>query len=238
MRALLVVFAALVLAAPAQAQAAPDPTTLSVTGRATVQVTPDLATVGVEVRRAGLTGEAARSSVDRRTNQILSGLARLGITRTEVQTSGITLQEQRLKPRRKGGRARVRFVALNDLTVRTKRLAALSGLFGVVTRAGATDVSGPDFSVEDRTPGRATATTAAVADARRRAEAAAAALGLRVTGVRSVVLDPESRSDGVAVEPTSATGSPSGSEKTPPTPVRPGTEDVDATVSVVFLLAP
>ena len=234
MRPFLAAIAALFLAAPAAAQAQ-EPTTLSVTGSGTVQVKPDLATVGISVRRVALTGEAARASVNRRTRQILSGLARRGIPRVEVQTSGISLSRQRLRPLRKGGSRRVRFVALNALTVRTKRLGLLPGLFDTATRAGATDFRGPEFSIEDATPGRADATTAAVADARRRAEAAAAALGLRVTGVRSVTLDPgaSTGSEQATTVPTSAAED---TDETP-TPVSPGTEEVTAVVTVVFVLA-
>jgi len=80
------------------------------------------------------------------------------------------------------------------------------------------------------------ATTAALADARTRANAAAAALGYTVTGVQSVDLDPQSAvlpgaSDG-ATAPV-ATSAPA-----TPTNIHPGAQEVDATVAVVYTIAP
>lgn len=130
---------------------------------------------------------------------------------------------------------RVRYVARNQLTVRTTLLEAVGPIFDVATRAGATDFSGPRFTIVNRTPARADATSAAVADARRRADAAAGALGLRVTGVRSVSLDGavQTTSDaGTLPESTSEGGG--GSES--PTPVEAGVEEIGARVTVVFVL--
>ena len=52
------------------------------------------------------------------------------------------------------------------------------------------DVFGPEFGFSDPTLGTILATRAALADARRRADDAAAQLGRRVTGVHSVDLAP------------------------------------------------
>ena len=233
--ALLIVFAALIAPAAAGAQAPPpDPerTTLSVTGTGAVQVRPDTARVSVLVRRVSADREAARASANRRTAQIVAALTRLGIPRQEIQTAGISLSQIRLRPVRRGGPRRLRHVARNELTVRTGRLELVGSIFDVATRAGATEFDGTRFTVENRTPGRADATAAAVADARARADAAAAALGLRVVGVRSVNLDTSPQTQSNDVLP--ATGAP-GSSGTP-TPVQPGLEEIDARVTVVFLL--
>jgi uncharacterized protein YggE len=80
------------------------------------------------------------------------------------------------------------------------------------------------------------ATKAAVADAARRATAAAASLGYRVTGVQSVDLNPQSS----VVSPVSAGGAAPGATSTPTTPttIHPGAEEVDATVAIVYTIAP
>lgn len=235
---LLTLVLVLVLPAAAAAQAPPAPAepsgpTLGVTGVGFVRAEPDTATLDIDVRRVGLDQEGPRTSVNRRTRQILAALARIGVPRADVQTSGIRLDQQRLRPRRKGGRTRIRYVAQNSLTVRTTLIRAVGRIFDAATRAGATDFSGPQFEVVNRTPARAEATAAAVTDARRRADAAAAALGLRVIGVRSVTLDggPSGSDDEAAALPQSDEAA--GGEATP---VRPGVEEIAATVSVVFLL--
>lgn len=240
MRLLIAVAAALALV-PASAAAqtptnAPEPTLLAVTGDGVVRAKPDTATISIFVRRVGLEREKPRTSVNRRTRQIIRAVTRLGVRRAEIQTSGISLDQRRLRPRRRGGRVRIRYVASNLLTVRTTALEVVGRIFDVATAAGATDFSGPDFEIVNTTAPRAAATEAAVADARRRADAAARALGLRVIGVQSVALDGadiptgDDESEGGIRELAGAEGG-GGS-----TPVRPGVEQIDAQVSVVYIL--
>jgi uncharacterized protein len=104
------------------------------------------------------------------------------------------------------------------------------------TRAGASAVDGPTFSFSDPSAATRTATRAAIADARRRADDAAAAMGYRVAGVQSVHLDPQSQ-----VEPfagaASAAPAARASPRTPTT-VHRGTEEVDAEVEIVYTIAP
>lgn len=239
MRTLIALTAALALlpaaTAAAQAPPAPEPPTLSVTGAGVVQAKPDTATIFIDVRRIGIDRERPRTSANRRTRQIIAAVRRLGVAREDIQTSGITLDEQRLRPRRKGGKIRIRYVAHNQLTVRTTLLAVVGRVFDVATRAGATDFSGPQFQVVNRTPHRADATAAAVDDARQRADAAARALGLRVIGVRSVTLDSSSSRTG-ADEAGSLPSSDSAGGGGTRTPVTPGLEAIGAQVSVVFEL--
>lgn len=220
---------------PAATAAAEEPTTLSVTGRGVVRVKPDTATVGIDVRRVGVDREHPRASANRRTRQIIASVTRLGVARRDIQSTGITLDELRLRPRHKGGRPRIRYVAHNTLTIRTTAIELVGRIFDVATRAGATDFSGPDFEVVNRTPHRADATAAAVDDARRRAEAAAAALGLRLIGVRSVTLDAAPAPTVVNGESESLPAT-SGGGSADSTPVQPGVEEISARVSVVFLL--
>lgn len=134
-----------------------------------------------------------------------------------------------------------------DLTVTVSRSAAGSrqalsaanrtanGIVSALraTASGASSVSGPSFSFSDPSAGRIAATRAALADARRRADDAAAAIGYTVTGVQSVQLDPQSVPV-FAGAPTSAGSSGAGV----PTTVHPGTQEVDAQVQVVFTIAP
>ncbi len=111
----------------------------------------------------------------------------------------------------------------------------VGGVIDAATRAGADSVSGPDFSFSNPSAGVVAATNAALADARRRGNAAAASLGYRVTGVQSVDLNPQS----TVVSPVNAGGAAPGTTSTPtPTNIHPGAEEVDATVAVVYTIAP
>ena len=128
----------------------------------------------------------------------------------------------------------MRYGASEDIAVHLVDIALVAAVLDAATRAGADDVSGPSFGFSSPTLGLAAAERAALRDARHRADAAAADLGLRIVGVQSIDLDPNG-SAGSASQgaPTAAShGSP------PSTPVRPGRQEVDADVAVVFLIAP
>lgn len=88
--------------APAPAPAEPGPPLLTVTGSGIVRAEPDTATIDIVVRRVGLTPEKPRTSANRRTRQIIAAVRRLGVARADIQTTGVTLDRQQLRPRRRG----------------------------------------------------------------------------------------------------------------------------------------
>jgi uncharacterized protein YggE len=113
---------------------------------------------------------------------------------------------------------------------------ALAGpVVDTATHNGATSINGPNYTFSDPSAGMVTATNNALADAQKRASAAAAQLGYVVTGVQSVNLDPAS-----TVTPTTAGGTAAAptSKATTPTTVHPGAQEVDAQVEVVYTIGP
>jgi uncharacterized protein YggE len=102
--------------------------------------------------------------------------------------------------------------------------------------AGA-DLQGVQFGFADPTAGRREATRAALDDARRRADEAAAHTGQRVTGVQAIDLDPQTEPrEGFDEE--AALGSGGGGAGTTEVPVLPGEQDVVARVRIVYTIAP
>ena len=89
-------------------------------------------------------------------------------------------------------RKRIRYRAEQSIVVTVRDVSKLGPLLDAVASAGADAVGEPDYGFADPSVGRMQATRAAMADARRRADDAAAVAGLRITGVRTVVLDPGS----------------------------------------------
>jgi len=128
-----------------------------------------------------------------------------------------------------------RYTATESLSI-TSTTSIVGRVIDAATRAGADSIDGPDFSFSNPSAGVVAATNAALADARRRANAAAATLGYSVTGVQSVDLNPQS----TVVSPVSAGGGAPGATSTPTTPthIHPGAEEVDATVAIVYTIAP
>jgi uncharacterized protein YggE len=226
--------AAVVLAlAPAAAHAADDAATLAIDGTGVALVAPDVATLSVEVRSAASTRQSARRKCNARTGRVLAALGKQGVPRAELQTSGITLN------RTQAGKHKVLYTATNSISVRLTNVAKVGPVIDAVTKAGADSIDGPSFSFKDPSAGKAEATRAALADARRRADDAAAAVGQHVTGIRSIVIDPASG-------PESASGAANGAPKASspaftdaaPTEVSPGRQEVTVTVEVIYTIAP
>jgi uncharacterized protein YggE len=221
--------------APAALADATTPSTLSVDGSGLALVTPDVATLSLSVARSAATSRSALSAANRRTNLVVAALRAAGVSAAAVQTNSIDVARGsvRVGPRK---RRVTRFTATESLTARITDIRSVGRVLDAAIGAGADSIDGPSFSFSDPSAGKVQATRAALADARRRADDAAAALGYRVTGVQSVDLDPQptpiTTAGGTGSAPT-ATARP-----TTPTNVRPGAEEVDASVHVVYTIAP
>ena len=156
-------------------------------------------------------------------------LAALGVPRTDIRTESISS----FRTRRHG---RTVYRASTSLRIRTTDLARLPAILRAL---GGADLDGPEFSISDSTVARQEATRLALERARRRADAAATALGLRVTAIRKVDLNPEWAIDtGGSDDSASSGGGSRGSGSSAPIRVEPGQEQVTVAVAVIFALAP
>ena len=229
MRTLFAALAAtLLLAAPAAAQTTDTTPTIAVDGNGTATLVPDIADFQAGVLRRAPTSAAARRSANARIAAILKAVKAHGVADADIQTSGLSVERRRVHHR-------VRYTARQTLTIRSRDVRHLGALLDAVANAGADSVEAPEFGFADPSQGQQLAERAALADARKRADAAAAQTGLTITGVRSVDLDPQSG----AFEPQSVGASGGGSAKAPrPTRIEPGTQDFSATVRVVYTAAP
>ena len=217
--------------APGATAAAQEPAggaTLAAVGQGSVFRTPDQARLFVTVRKVRATSAAARGAVNRELTRIRQTLRGNGIPAADVQTDVVSVSRQ--ATRRRGHPARIRYRAFTQLDVLSHDVPHLGALFDALAGAGADDVTGPEFSFADPAAAQIAATRRALANARRRADDAAAQLGSRVSGIASVDLDP---SFSGPIESSAGSGSSSG---TSPTRLSPGREEIDATVRVVYTL--
>jgi uncharacterized protein len=217
------------LSSSAAAQQATGGPTLAAVGEGHVFRTPDQAELSVTVLGLRATSAAARGAANRQLAGIRRTLRRQGVPAGDVQTDAVSVSRERV--RRRGHPTRTRYRAFTLLEVRTHDIAHLGALFDALAAAGADDVSGPDFSFSDPSAAQIVATRRALADARRRADDAAAQLGSRVSGIASVDLAP---SFGGGVVSSAGSGSSSAGSATR---LSPGREEISAIVRVVYTLA-
>jgi hypothetical protein len=174
-------------AASAQATDTPaTPRTISVSGTGTASGTPDIATVqvGVETRNT----DAGQAVVDNSTavERLMATLRRLGIAERDMQTSNFSIYPQQNYNNNGEPSGPITYVVSNSLTVTVRDIADLGDVLGQSVEAGSNQVYGISFSVADPSALEEQARTAAVANARARAEQLAAAAGVQLGDVVSI----------------------------------------------------
>ena len=217
----------LLVPASARAQApATEQPTLAAEGLGRVRLVPDEAELFVGVRAQARTARAARAAANRRGRRVVRVLRAGGVAEADLQTVGVGLT-------RAGRRPRIRYRETVELRLRVRAVARLGALIDAATRAGADDIGGPLFTFADPSRGQMLAARAALADARRRADDAAARIGHRITGILAVDLAPGTEPFVGGEEVAGG-----GAQRDDQTSVLPGEQEVLARVRVVFLIAP
>ncbi|HWK29447.1 MAG TPA: SIMPL domain-containing protein [Solirubrobacter sp.] len=242
MRVLLTLAIFALLAAPAAAQTVDTTPTVAADGVGFASLTPDLADFAVSIRSTARTSAKARSTVNRRVAAVVRVARAAGVAADDIRTIRLTVSRERVKPKKRA--AYHRYQARQYLQVRMRDVTKLGALLDAVAGAGAEELEAPEFGFADPSQGRLLATRAALADARRRADDAAATQGLRITGVRSIMLAPDSSGDGDEAQTLSGGSDDSASSGggrragTLPTTVAPGTQQFAERVRVVYTAAP
>ncbi len=192
-------------------------------GTGSVTVKPDRATITVGAVGKSASSATALSAAAKKISAVTAKLKALGVADDDLQTGNAsTYQDWDTKAYR----------ADISLTVTVRDPKQAGKLLTAANAAGADEVSGPSFSVEDSRAAYAAALKQAISDARAKADAAAAQIGVHVTGVVSI--DDSSSGGPVATYQDAAARSSSAPE---PVPVELGTQDVRADTIVVFSYA-
>jgi uncharacterized protein YggE len=168
---------AFALGAP-HAAVAGDPATPQVTagGSGEVRIPPTRAAFTVSVETIAQTSAAAATENARITKDVTTALQGAGLSRDELKASRLNVNAVWDFPKT-GERRRRGYVATNALQVDTKQLEKLGVFIDTSLEAGASAVSSPNFSADDRAAARRQALALAVAAARDDAETIAKAAG-------------------------------------------------------------
>ena len=171
-------------ASAAAAQTIPPPDVIVMTGQAVVRRPPDVAFVTLAVEtRAKSPRDAQRQNNDVMT-AVLTRLADAGIGRDALRTVGVRLDQE--FDNANGKRVLRGFLARNALEVTVGEVAKAGEIADAAVQAGATSLEGIRFDIKDRSGAEREATRQAVADARGRAEAAAAGAGRTVDRILKI----------------------------------------------------
>ena len=177
----LVLASAIALASTARANAqSPSPlfaAVLSTSGQGEAKVTPDRASVMLNVQTRATTAAAASAENASRTRAVLDAVGKLGLSRNQLSTEGYTVYPE-MQYDKNGGSPRVSgYVVTNTVRAETKRPEQAGAIVDAALAAGANMVNSLSFYASSIDEARRQAVAAAVMSARADAEAMAKAAG-------------------------------------------------------------
>lgn len=164
---------------------AAEPRTVSVTGRGEVLCAADTAAFTATVETTAMTQEAAAAENAARTKALRTALIAAGAEFDRLSTENYSVNPV-YRYEAKGKRTFLGYRAENRLQVRVAQLSRVGGVLDAAAKNGADRIDSVDFTNENKNTYRNRAYLAAGEDARKKASAAAEALGLRLGRVVSV----------------------------------------------------
>ena len=206
--------------------------TISVTGTGKVVLSPDVADLRLGVSATAGSVKAARESAAQRMTAVIAALKSLGIDGKDIQTTTLSLQPTYdyaggTNPPRVTG-----YVLSNAVAVTVRDLSKLGDAIDNSLAAGANSLDSVGFRVSDQAAAEQQARTAAMTEAKAKAQTLATAANVSISGVASIA-------EQVAPVPYpvyygAMAGAPT--DKSAPTPVEAGSNEVTVTVTVVYLI--
>jgi uncharacterized protein YggE len=202
---------------------------ITVTGTGKVSGVPNqlMLSMGVQTSSASVTG--ALREANQAVRSITAVLTRTGVTVSDIQTSGLSIQ-----PDYSSSGAPRGYGVSEQLSVTLNRLSSAGSQISAAARAGgnATVIDGVSLNLSDTGTLLASARAKAVADAKAKASAYARALGRPLGAVVSMTETPPAQP---VFYPEAAAPAALGAHSTP-VPVHPGTQQLSVTITAVFSL--
>jgi uncharacterized protein len=202
--------------------------TVTASGAGTAQAVPDTAEMSFGVTTTSSNAKSALDDASKKAEQIASAVKKQGVAAEDIQTQDVSVYPQTTD--QNGKQVITGYQASLSVQVKVRDISKLGGVISAANAAGANNINGPTFTVDDPAPARAKAIDDAVADARKSAEAMAKAAGKSVGEVLSM----SSSDAGSVPSPMYSASDAVGSAKT--VPIEPGQLDISANVVVVFEL--
>ena len=205
------------------------PAYITVTGEGINYAAPDMANISLGVVTQGATAGETLGQNSGLVAAVLAELAAMGVAPRDIQITGLSVDtvfdySDPNVVRIKGYEAR------NMLSVRVRDLPMAGALIDAAFAAGANDFSGLSFELQDLRAATDAARQAAVADARARAELYAAAAGVSLGRIETIIEVGDFGYDpgfGLRAAPMAAT---------PPVPIAEGELAISASVTITWEL--
>lgn len=180
------------LAAPTRSASAQDvapitlPRTITVVGEGKVTVEPDTARINIGVEVLAPSVREASDGNQAIVDSVMAALIAAGIPEEDMHTSNFSVYAERYGPDGPLADDAVNYRVTNTVNVKVRDLEAVGDVLDAAIEAGANNIYGIEFSVDDTKAYASDARAAAVADAGARAEELASLTGVTLGQVISV----------------------------------------------------
>ncbi|TAK04288.1 DUF541 domain-containing protein [Patescibacteria group bacterium] len=154
---------------------------ISVEGTGKALGKPDIATVYFGVESRGADVASAQTKNTESMNALLGKMKALGISEDDIQTSSYNSYED--IEYTSSGRQPKGWVVSQQVTVKVRDVAKIASVLQTAGQNGATNISGPSFTIDDPSNLLAEAREKALKDAQEKAVSLAATLGVRLERV-------------------------------------------------------
>lgn len=155
--------------------------TVRVTGTGTVSIKPDIAEVGFTVRAQEKDVSEAQQQNAKLMEAVLEVIKARGIAEEDIETGYLNINE--VRDYSKNTSKVVGYEVYHTVNVKVRDMDVLGSLISEAVAAGASDVSGPEYSIEDDSEAYLQALGMAVESAGAKARAIAAGAGVRLTNL-------------------------------------------------------
>jgi uncharacterized protein YggE len=163
-----------------------EPRTLSINGNGTISIEPDMATINIGVQTEGSDAQEAVASNNQQSQALIDALASAGVAENDIQTSNFSIYPRQEYDSQGQPTGEITYVVNNTVSVTVRDLENIGTILDAAVRAGANNINGIQFDLEDREAAQQQAVTAAMENAQARAEVLAEAAGVELADILSL----------------------------------------------------
>jgi uncharacterized protein YggE len=213
--------------------------TIAISAEGKVAATPDLATVSLGVLTQGDTADGVQNESSKKINTIIDFVIKQGIDKNDINTSQFNIYPT--QDYREGKSIITGYQANQTIVIKVRKVNEstnkLSTILGAVTKNGANQINGVSLSFDDPDQFRQQARELAIVKAKEKAQQLADAAGLKLGRVVSLSETPGY--GGITPyygEAYGIGGGGAGGDKGVYPNVEPGSQDIIASMTVIFEL--
>jgi uncharacterized protein YggE len=162
-----------------------QPKTISVTGNAQVILAPDIAYISIGVHSEAKAASDAVASNNSQSQAVIDAIKGQGVDPKDIQTTNFNVYQQE-KTSPTGESLGTYFMVDNTVYVTIRDISKIGPILDASIAAGANNIYGITFDVQDKEAALATGRDQAMADAKTQAEQLAKAAGVTLGDVQSV----------------------------------------------------